>query len=300
MNSKSKLIFFIIGAITLSVFGYGSVMSASELKTYRVAKTEYSEKLAFGKRLLNVNEWLDRSGKSDGLLQEAEQVKRSYVSALAAAKRYSLLAGIAVLAFLLFVLFMVGDITWRVSGLIVSSLACLIVGLAIPMLEIGAYLRDLTIPLEIDGGGLLAMALGTSKHFPGDIYFYYQSKSVLEIIELLLEQRNYVVGLSILAFSVLIPAIKLISSAWIYLKRELSTKDSKWTRLVLIMGKWSMADVFVAGIFLSSLAFNNMNPGLQSESRVLPGIYFFLAYCILSIYSSVLIQKHFVHSDQSQ
>ena len=52
-----------------------------------------------------------------------------------------------------------------------------------------------------------------------------------------------------------------------------------------------MADVFVAAIFLSFLAFNNMQMGIQTDSNVLWGLYYFLAYCILAILSAVLLQK---------
>ena len=56
------------------------------------------------------------------------------------------------------------------------------------------------------------------------------------------------------------------------------------------IGKWSMADVFVVATFLSYLSFSNMNTGIDTEANTLVGLYFFLAYCILSIASSQLIE----------
>ena len=41
------------------------------------------------------------------------------------------------------------------------------------------------------------------------MYFYYQCKSVIELIKILLEERNFVVGISIFCFSILIPFLKL-------------------------------------------------------------------------------------------
>ena len=56
------------------------------------------------------------------------------------------------------------------------------------------------------------------------------------------------------------------------------------------IGKWSMADVFIVATFLSYLSFSNMNTGIDTEANTLVGLYFFLAYCILSITSSHIIE----------
>ena len=56
------------------------------------------------------------------------------------------------------------------------------------------------------------------------------------------------------------------------------------------IGKWSMADVFVVATFLSYLSFSNMNTGIDTEANTLVGLYFFFAYCILSITSSQFIE----------
>ena len=58
-----------------------------------------------------------------------------------------------------------------------------------------------------------------------------------------------------------------------------------------------MADVFVAAIFLAMLAFNSMQTGIELETASLMGIYFFLAYCILSLLSSSFLKKAMVEID---
>jgi uncharacterized paraquat-inducible protein A len=122
------------------------------------------------------------------------------------------------------------------------------------------------------------------------MYFYYQSKSVLELIALLFRQNNFVVGLSILIFSVLIPVVKNgLGLASLYRERLPRPGILHW--FLLRSGKWSMADVFVVAIFLGFLAFNNLQTGIQTESRVLPGLYFFLAYALLAIWASVRLEK---------
>ena len=50
-----------------------------------------------------------------------------------------------------------------------------------------------------------------------------------------------------------------------------------------------MADVFVAASFLVYLSFNNMNVGVENESKPLFGIYFFMAYVIISITASIFV-----------
>ena len=56
-----------------------------------------------------------------------------------------------------------------------------------------------------------------------------------------------------------------------------------------MIGKWSMADVFVAACFLSFLSFNNMSNQIETESHSLLGLYFFLSYVVVSLISSMLM-----------
>ena len=60
--------------------------------------------------------------------------------------------------------------------------------------------------------------------------------------------------------------------------------------IVGYIGKWSMADVFVAASFLSFLSFYNMNPGINTETNTLMGLYYFFAYVLLSIASTQFIE----------
>ena len=51
-------------------------------------------------------------------------------------------------------------------------------------------------------------------------------------------------------------------------------------KFVGLIGKWSMADVFVVGVFLAFLATKN-NEAINAELEI--GFYYFTAYCIVSI-----------------
>jgi len=121
------------------------------------------------------------------------------------------------------------------------------------------------------------------------MYYYYQSKSVIDLIDVLLESKNYVVAVSIFGFSVLVPFTKLTLSVLLLLSRPFR-ESGLVKRTVGRIGKWSMADVFVVATFLSYLSFSNMNSGIDTEANTLVGLHFFLAYCILSIASSQIIE----------
>jgi uncharacterized paraquat-inducible protein A len=60
---------------------------------------------------------------------------------------------------------------------------------------------------------------------------------------------------------------------------------------VLIVGKWSMADVFVVGIFIAFLA-GQANPNMHAALH--HGFYWFLAYCLISILSSQVLRLNIV------
>lgn len=123
--------------------------------------------------------------------------------------------------------------------------------------------------------------IGFDKVFPGQTYFYYQNKGIFDVISLLWNNGNKIVAGAIGTFSVIIPCIKLFFTLFILL---LPIHGMKGFRKALsYISKWSMADVFVVGTFLSYLSFANMSPGVQMDAKVLFGLYYFGGYVILSI-----------------
>ena len=59
--------------------------------------------------------------------------------------------------------------------------------------------------------------IGFDKVFPGRTYFMYQNKGIMDVVKLLWNKNNKPVAISIAVFSVIIPAIKLISTLIILL-----------------------------------------------------------------------------------
>ncbi len=289
---KNSLYYFCIIAL-LYIIGavFDGVAIYNHCKGYTNEKSGYVEILNFEDRLLNVDEWMfTGSGWDTKKSTSTEKLKGSEVHYSAAIMNsYYFIASST--AFIVMVLFIYwgGNNLFKTVGLsvITIAIACLIIGIITPMLEIGAFSTNLTIPLNFSVPFIGEIDI-PDKVFEGRMYYYYQSKSVIDLVSVLLESKNYVVAVSIFSFSVLVPFTKLTLSLLLLLSRPF--RDSRFVRnTVGQIGKWSMADVFVVATFLSYLSFSNMNSGIDTEANTLVGLYFFLAYCILSITSSQFI-----------
>ena len=130
---------------------------------------------------------------------------------------------------------------------------------------------------------------GIDKVFPGRTYFYYQNKGVFDIMNILFKSKNYIVGVCIGLFSFIIPCFKLGASIFFLLFPSFSTK--RMQKVLSFISKWSMADVYVVGAFLSYLSFSNMNPGVDVEANVLFGLYFFLSSVIISDFLGEVLKR---------
>jgi len=147
---------------------------------------------------------------------------------------------------------------WMALILILASLACLYPGLFQPIMSISIVPR---LPLV------------------GEITLYESTQSILKTIETLYENNNKLVAVLILLFSVVVPIIKAIILLIVLFIKNLDLRK-KLFNFVRIIGKWSMADVFVVGIFLAFLA-TQSNDGFHAEIH--NGFYYFLAYCLISL-----------------
>ena len=290
---KNPLYYFTIIALLYvvgAVFNGQAIYNQSKL--YAKDKLDYVDVLNFEDRLLNIEEWIfTGSGWDDKDLISKGKLKSSEMD-YAVEKKYSycFIAGSLSFIVIVLIIFWGGNNLYKALGLavIIIALTCLIIGVITPMLEISAYSTNLTIPLKFSVPLIGEIAI-PDKVFEGRMYYYYQSKSVIDLINVLFESKNYVVAVSIFVFSVLVPFIKFTLSVLLLLSS--SFRDSSLVKKVVgRIGKWSMADVFVVATFLSYLSFSNMNSGIDTEAKTLVGLYFFLAYCILSIASSQFIE----------
>ncbi len=107
---------------------------------------------------------------------------------------------------------------------------------------------------------------------------FRQTQSILEAIRSLWNSGNAFVAILILLFSVTIPVLKAVAFFVILGLRQVAARRRLYLT-VRSLSKWSMADVFVVGVFiafLAAVATDNLNAVLE------PGFYWFTGYCLVS------------------
>lgn len=209
-----------------------------------------------------------------------------------------------------FIVLMAGNPTLSRSAVLVLmlfSIAMLVGGVLSPMLEV-----------EVRVTKLDATLLGTPIEFR-DQSLYYRSKTVLEVCETLVQMGRpemMLVGVLVILFSVVFPLLKMLALA-ACLFRPALLRTSRIVRLLAFqLSKWSMADVMVLAIFMSFVAFNGVIgsawdglrdvPNVQqvqiptNASRILPGYYLFIGFCLSSIVLSKKLERGIASSSTSE
>jgi len=152
--------------------------------------------------------------------------------------------------------------------LILASLVCLYPGLMFAMLTI---------------------KVGTVLPLVGNLELYEATQSIIQTIDNLFFNKNYLVAWLILLFSVVVPILKAVMLLLVLLFKHYHWRKPMF-QFVSVIGKWSMADVFVVSIFMAYLATHSN----QAVSATLhEGFYYFTAYCVLSILGTQLIELHY-------
>jgi hypothetical protein len=171
----------------------------------------------------------------------------------------------------------------------------LVSGLMLPMIEIDARIAEMNFRL-----------LGESVTFKDQV-LYYKSKSILEVVSLMVTQSRIdllFVGLLVLTFSVVFPASKLIALVvYLYIRKLQQNKLIRF--MIFKTGKWSMADVMVIAIFMAYIGFSgiiieqlkqiesiseNIDMLTTNRSSLLTGFFTFTAFAILSLLTSHKLQ----------
>ena len=153
---------------------------------------------------------------------------------------------------------------WIALAFIVASFICLYPGLV---------------------NNMMTLKVGAQLPLLGNIELYEATQSILETIENLFKEKNYLVAWLILLFSVVVPLLKTLMLLAVILFPKFNGR-SKMMKLVSAIGKWSMADVFVVSIFMAYLA-TASNEAVSATLH--SGYYYFTAYCILSIFGTQII-----------
>ena len=180
---------------------------------------------------------------------------------------------------------------------ILSALILLIVGLTATMIQIDARIQEMDFYL-----------LGQNITFKNQVLFF-QSKSILDVVELLLKTGkldSQIVGVLILAFSILFPMMKLLSTGIYILDQKKWAKNKFIYYFAFKSGKWSMADVMVVAILMTYIGFNgivnstlsdlNLNNGTISSittnnTAIQPGYIIFIGFVLYGFTLSGILKK---------
>jgi hypothetical protein len=177
---------------------------------------------------------------------------------------------------------------WEFVMYTLISLGLLAAGLFLPMIEIDARIAQMNFAL-----------LGEQVSF-SDQVLYYKSKSILEVVQVMLQQGMpdvLFVGVLVLLFSVLFPVSKLLTSmVFIFLP---AAGNNRFVKFMLFRtGKWSMADVMVIAIFMSFIGFSgilteqlgqlerlsdSLDVLTTNKSSLQDGFFLFTSFVVLSL-----------------
>ena len=255
------------------------------------------------------NSILNRYGcaqTSDGAAACEQTLQKKIAEADSKATRYYLT--VLASAALGFILLIPGKLTrGAVAVLMLFCIAMLAGGVLSPMLEV-----------EVRVTKLDATLLGTPIEFR-DQSLYYRSKTVLEVCQTLIEMGRpemTLVGVLVILFSVVFPALKMLALGACLFRPALLRTNRLVRLLAFELSKWSMADVMALAIFMSFVAFNGViesgwdgvraMPGIQqvsfptNASRILPGYYLFIGFCVSSIFLSKKLEHGLAASSASE
>lgn len=136
----------------------------------------------------------------------------------------------------------------------------------------------------------LTEQLVTQLDLSGEIPAYNKTRSIVGTVQELYDAKQWLVAFLIALFSIMIPLLKVLLMLLAKLLSASSADISN--RIIRLISKWSMADVFVVAIIVAYLAANATQQteelfSLTAEFGV--GFYYFLGYCLLSILSMQLM-----------
>lgn len=187
-----------------------------------------------------------------------------------------------------------------------GTLILLAAGVMTPMIEVEARIDQLSLTL-----------LGKPILFRDQV-LYFQSKSILDVVQVLLATGAVdmiLVALLILLFSLVFPAAKVIAGLLYYDDLNGLRRHAVVQFFALRSGKWSMADVLVIAILMAYLGFDGLIAsqltGLGGASERVDlistngtslqvGFFMFLAFVLASLLLSTLLESRAPRSNRSR
>jgi len=134
---------------------------------------------------------------------------------------------------------------------------------------------------------ILMIVIHKDIKYLGDVVLSFESKTIISTISHLYHNGNYPIALVILLFSVIVPFLKSMSMLLVIIWKELKVAQTL-VKFFKHLGKWSMLDVFVVSLLLVYLSAGSSE---NSYSQIQNGTYMFLMYVIVSILTSICVDK---------
>ena len=273
---KNKIMILLLSLMVI-IMGYFGLQAYSQAKKYE----QSTQKLVMEKDVSKQAEyqakaWVEKF--SLGYYANEKRVLREEIINAQEmhrleAERYTLYV-MGVLAVILISAFFMGLRFFTFFGAL-SALVVLYFGLFTPLLTI-------TIHKELE--------------YIGDVILSFESKSLLGSVAKLWESGDILIALVILLFSVLIPLTKTLSLMFVSIVME-SRFAHGIVKFFKVIGKWSMLDVFVVATLLVYLTGSGSE---VSHAEVQAGLYFFLAYVIVSMLVSLSADRMLEKSVNSE
>lgn len=173
----------------------------------------------------------------------------------------------------------------------------LAVGITASIIEVDARIQTLNF-----------MLLGEKVTFENQVLFF-QSKSILDIVEVLIKQSKpdaIVVGVLMLVFIIILPVLRIIAKGIHLLSGKKLAENKVVKYLTFESGKWDMADVMVVGILMTYIGLNgilksqlsnlNIHNSLLTTATVnntslQPGYFIFVVYVVFEILLSYILKR---------
>tara|TARA_B110000908_G_C10241109_1_gene446114 strand:+ start:1292 stop:1894 length:603 start_codon:yes stop_codon:yes gene_type:complete len=188
--------------------------------------------------------------------------------------------------------------------LMLIALGFLIPGVMQPILQLTGTLEktalvDLGLQTLARAPGVPAFMVSISEQLvsqldiSGDLHVYEKTRSIAGTVQELYQADQWLVALLIGLFSIVIPFIKSLLMLTSVMARNPQNSHAV-DKVKNLISKWSMADVFVVAIIVAFLAANATQQTeklFSLNAQFMPGFYYFLSYCILSILSSQLLDQ---------
>ena len=177
-----------------------------------------------------------------------------------------------------------------------ATLVLLAAGVLTPMIEVEARIDELRFEI-----------LGSPVEFVDQV-LYFQSKSIMDVVQLLAETGKpdlLLVAVLITLFSLVFPGLKVLATFVYYVDTAGLRRQALIRFFALRSAKWSMADVLVVAIFMAYIGFSGLIASQLSGiadagsgvrvittdgTALLVGFYMFLGFVIVSLLVSAKLE----------